>query len=251
MTEKREKEKEKNMEHERINDILLGPLERPALAWLVKIMPPWMTPDILTLIGTFAALLIMVSYWLTNIHIGFLWLASFGFILNWFGDSLDGNLARYRNIQRPKYGFFVDHIADTLNEMMIFLGIGLSPFVDFRIACLALIGYLMMSILVYVKTYVTGVFQLSYAKLGPTEIRALAILVNIIVFFGGNPMIKIGQTSYSFFNIILSGVAVLLVVFYVVSGLKTAYSFPPELPKKEKKPRKRPANGMNSEIKKI
>ena len=98
--------------HKRVNDILLGPIERPALNWLAAHMPAWMTPDGLTIIGVIGAVIILVSYGLSNLEPAFLWLASFGFFVNWFGDSLDGTLARYRKIERPKYGFFVDHTVD-------------------------------------------------------------------------------------------------------------------------------------------
>ena len=152
--------------HKRVNDILLGPLERPALQWLAAHMPDWVYPDLLTIIGTLGAVIIFLSYWLTNFDKGFLWLASLGLIINWFGDSLDGTLARYRNIQRPKYGFFVDHTVDALSEVLIILGLGLSPFIRFEIASLALIGYLLMSVLVYVRTCVKGEFVISYGGFG-------------------------------------------------------------------------------------
>ncbi|MGA9398496.1 MAG: CDP-alcohol phosphatidyltransferase family protein, partial [Anaerolineaceae bacterium] len=135
--------------HKRINDILFGPLERPALAWLAAHMPEWVTPDLLTMIGLLSSLLIFVSYWLTQKSSAFLWLASFGFVLNWFGDSLDGTLARYRKIERPKYGFFVDHVIDAIDEVMVFFGLGLSPYVTFTIANLALVAYLLVSVQVY------------------------------------------------------------------------------------------------------
>ncbi len=168
---------------ERINNILLGPLERPALAWMAKKMPAWVTPDLLTLTGLLATVIIFVSYILTNRNPAFLWLASFGFVLNWFGDSLDGTLSRYRHIERPRYGFFIDHTIDAISEVLIFLGLGLSPYIDFRIACLFLIGYLLLSILTYIATYVNGVFRISFLKLGPTEMRLIAIFINTFLFF--------------------------------------------------------------------
>jgi len=200
-------------DHERVNDILLGPLERPALQWLAAHMPAWMTPDILTGIGTFGAVLIAVSYWLTNYSEWFLWLASLGFVINWFGDSLDGTLARYRKIERPKYGFFIDHTVDALNETIIFLGFGLSSYLSFEIACLALIGYLLMSVLVYVTTAVSGVFKISYGKLGPTEIRAIAILINIFIFFVGNPAINLptGRTTIIDLAVLIIALALFLI----------------------------------------
>ena len=126
--------------HQRVNDILLGPWERPALAWLAAHMPGWMSPDKLTAIGFAGAVLIMLSYALSTRSAALLWLASLGFVVNWFGDSLDGTLARYRKIERPRYGYFVDHTVDSFNEFLIIMGLGLSPYVRFDVACLALIG---------------------------------------------------------------------------------------------------------------
>ena len=209
-------------DHERVNDILLGPLERPALQWLAAHMPAWMTPDILTGIGTFGAVLIAVSYWLTNYSEWFLWLASLGFVINWFGDSLDGTLARYRKIERPKYGFFIDHTVDALNETIIFLGFGLSPYLRFEIACLALIGYLLMSVLVYVSTAVSGVFKISYGKLGPTEIRAIAILINIFIFFFGNPSINLPTGGTTVIDLAALIIALALFLIFIGSSLQQA-----------------------------
>ena len=200
--------------HKRVNDILLAPLERPALAWLVKVMPSWVTPDMLTFFGFFAGILIGVSYLLTNLDKNFLWLADLGFILNWFGDSLDGNLARYRKIERPRYGFFIDHAVDIITEVFIFLGLALSPFVDFKIAVLALISYLCMTNLVFLITSVEGVFQISYGRLGPTEARVIAMSANTIIYFVGNPQVHMPFGTVSLYNLIVLGVIILLVSFF-------------------------------------
>lgn len=208
--------------HERVNDILLGPLERPALKWLAAHQPAWMTPDKLTLIGTFGAFLIAAAYWLSSKNIAWLWVVNLGFLINWFGDSLDGTLARYRKIERPRYGFFVDHTVDALNEVVIVLGLGLSPFVRFEIAALALIGYLLMSVLVYVRTYVDGVFKISYGKFGPTEVRVLVVLVNIIIFFFGNPAFELFSSQISAFDLFAGGITLVLFVVFVVSTAQQA-----------------------------
>ncbi len=128
--------------HERIHNMLLGPLERPALQWLSAHVPRWMDPDVLTFIGILGSLITLAGYWLTNFKSGFLWLATFGFVVNWFGDSLDGTVARFRGIERPKYGYFVDHTVDAFSQVLVFAGLGLSPYVRLEIACLALIGYI-------------------------------------------------------------------------------------------------------------
>lgn len=208
-------------DHKRINDILLGPLERPALAWLAAHMPGWVTPDLLTLIGLFSSALIFVSYWLTQKSPGFLWLASFGFVLNWFGDSLDGTLARYRKIERPRYGFFVDHIIDAIDEVMVFLGLGVSPYVSFTVANLALVAYLLISVQVYISTAVHSVFKISYGKLGPTEIRLIAILANTVIFFLGNPFVSLplGIGDVALYDVIVGVVTAILVYIFISSSI--------------------------------
>ena len=208
--------------HQRINDILLASLERPALNWLVARMPVWINPDILTGIGIFGAVIICGSYCLSNQHFEFLWLASLGFVINWFGDSLDGNLARYRHIERPKYGFFVDHTVDSFNEVLIVIGLGLSPYVSFNIACLGLIGYLLMSVLVYIRTYVDGIFQLSYGKFGPTEVRVILILLNTTMYFAGNPQIKLPLGFNTIYDLPIAMIALVLFMLYVVGSIKGA-----------------------------
>lgn len=207
--------------HQRINDILLGPLERPALAWLAKKMPAWVTPDLLTGLGFAASILIFVSYWLTTYNRNFLWLASFGLLLNWFGDSLDGNLARYRKIERPRYGMFVDHVTDTLSEILVFVGVGLSPYVDLKVALFGLVAYLNVSILVYLVMITKGVFKISMAKIGPTEIRAIGILANAVIFFIGNPIITTAWGAFSLYNGIITLVAVMLLVFFIIESIHT------------------------------
>lgn len=212
----------KSAAHKRINDILLGPLERPALQWLAARMPHWITPNILTGIGLLAAILICVSYWLTNYDKNFLWLASFGFVLNWYGDSLDGTIARYRKIERPKFGYYVDHTVDAITQLLIGLGIGLSPFVNFKYALFALIGYFLLSIHTYITIYVRGIFILSYVKLGPTEARVIAILVNSLVYFFNSPLniIKLGTITLYNFMAILAGAT--MIIIFLMSSIKQA-----------------------------
>ena len=208
--------------HRRVNDILLGPLERPALRWLAAHMPAWVNPDILTGVGILGSVVTFFSYWLTNINANFLWLASLGLVINWFGDSLDGTLARYRKIERPKYGFFVDHTVDAMSTLLVVFGLGLSPYVRFEIACLALISYLLMSVLAYIRTYVDGVFKISYGKFGPTEVRLIVIIANTVIYFVGNPVITLWFGAISIYDLIAGIVAALLAVIFVFSTIKQA-----------------------------
>jgi phosphatidylglycerophosphate synthase len=203
--------------HERVNDILLGPLERPALQWLAEHMPGWVTPDVLTTIGIFGSVITFAGYWASSSAAAFLWLASLGLVVNWFGDSLDGTLARHRKIERPKFGFFIDHTMDAISETLIVFGLGLSPFVSFEVAAVALIGYLLMSVLVYVRTYVTGEFRISYGRFGPTEVRVIIILFNAVLFFVGVREVSLWFGEVSIYDIAIGGLGVALIVVFLVS----------------------------------
>lgn len=209
--------------HKRVHDMILGPLERPTLQFLASKMPAWVNPDILLGFGMFGSFIIIIGYLLTNFNSAFLWLASLGFVINWFGDSLDGTLARYRKIERPKYGFFVDHTADSLSMVMIFVGLGLSAYVRLDIAALACIGYLLMTILTYIGAFVSGEFRISYAKIGPTEMRLTAIIVNILLFFFGNPQLRFtSEYSISAADITILFIAIALFVTFIISTLREA-----------------------------
>ncbi|NIR51110.1 CDP-alcohol phosphatidyltransferase family protein [candidate division KSB1 bacterium] len=212
----------KKTSHKRSNDILLGPLERPAINWLAARMPMWMTPDALTTIGFLGAFVTGVSYWLANLDKNFLWLASLGFIINWFGDSLDGSLARYRKIERPKFGYFIDHTMDAMEQLVIILGLGLSPYVRFKFAMLALAGYYLVSIYTYIATYVSDVFKLSYGKVGPTEVRVIAILMNVVMYVVGVPAMSLPLGMVSFYDILCIAIGSSLILIFVISTWKQA-----------------------------
>ena len=206
--------------HRRVNDILLGPLERPALRWLAEHSPAWVTPDTLTAVGVLGTLMTAAGYLLTLLHPAFLWLASLGFVVNWYGDSLDGTLARFRHIERPKFGFFIDHTVDAFSEIAIVLSLGISHLVRFDLASIALIGYLLMSILVLILTAVTGEFRISYGKLGPTEVRLILILVNTLAFFTGNPTLPISGINITLFDVFVAFIAALLYFFAIQTAVK-------------------------------
>lgn len=211
--------------HQRVNDILLGPLERPALKWLAAHMPAWITPDTCTAIGVLGAIVISVSYALTTLDRNFLWLASLGFVINWFGDSLDGTLARHRHIERPVFGFFLDHVVDAGSETMIFLGMGLTPYINFSLACLTLNAYLLLSVLVFVRTSAVGEFKISYSKLGPTEIRVLAIMLNAWMYFGHPQSFSFtawifGQVSLTQYDLVVACITLLLFYFFTVTAIQ-------------------------------
>ncbi len=208
--------------HQRVNDILLGRLERRLLAWFCARMPAWVTPDILTAVAFLAGLVIAAGYALTNLSRAFLWLSSLGLVLHWFGDSLDGSLARYRGIERPRYGFFIDHSMDTIVEVVIAAGIGISPFVRFDCVLFALTAYLMMSVSASITACATGIFQISYGKLGPTELRATIIIANTIFFFAENPVVGYLYGPVTFCDLIAVAIAIFLTLAFFVTTLRTA-----------------------------
>ena len=170
----------KQEQSQRIQTSVLNDLEKRVLIWLAQRQPRWMTSDKLTAIGVLGAGVVAVGYVLSNRHVGWLWLASLGYLLNWYGDSLDGTLARVRNTQRPIYGFFLDHNVDGVTMAIMCIGAGLSNMLNLYIAMAVLAVYLMLSISVYINAHLKGEFKLTYAGMGPTEFRLIMIVVNTL-----------------------------------------------------------------------
>ncbi len=121
----------------RVQKNWLAVSERRLLTWLCGMMPASITPDRLTAIGMVGAALVFVGYLGSNLATWWLWIALLGYVVQWFGDSLDGSLARFRGIERPSYGYFLDHSCDGAANLLIVAGIGLSPFVDMTVAMIA------------------------------------------------------------------------------------------------------------------
>lgn len=167
----------------RIQTSVLNALEKKLLVWLAGKQPCWMTSDILTLIGVIGSVVVAVGYALSNYNINWLWLASFGFFVNWYGDSLDGTLARVRNAQRPVYGFYLDHCVDGVTMTIMCIGAGLSDMLNLYIAMAVLVIYLLLSISVYINAHLKGEFKLTYAGMGPTEFRLIMIIVNTLFIY--------------------------------------------------------------------
>ena len=168
------------MPAKRLNDSALGALERPALAWAASRLPEWITPGHLTAIGLIGALAAATGYCASRWSLQWLWLASAGLFVNWVGDSLDGTLARLRHIERPRYGFFVDHTSDLFAQTAVFLGLGASPCAHFGVACLALVTFLGAFVYSLICLRVRNSLRITYFGFGPTEIRALLIAGNLL-----------------------------------------------------------------------
>lgn len=179
------------MPAKRLNESALGGLERPALAWIAERLPAGVTPDQLTAIGIAGALAAAAGYLLSRFSLAWLWFASAGLIVHWAGDSLDGTLARLRRIERPRYGFFVDHTSDLFAQSLIFLALGFSPCARLPIACLGLIAFLMAFVYSLICAEVRDTFRITYFGFGPTEIRALLIAGNLMTLCTG--VVQFGQ----------------------------------------------------------
>lgn len=195
---------------------LLAPLERVCLNWLARNMPRWVKPDHLTLLGFAAMLIAGASYACARSWpAAALLTVNLCLAINWFGDSLDGTLARARNKQRPRYGFYVDHIIDAFGMMFVICGLALSGLMSWNIALGLLVVYFMLSIDVYLATYTIGTFRISFYKFSPTELRILLAIGNLRAishpttgFFGG---------KYLFFDIGAAAAIALIAVVLVVS----------------------------------
>ena len=222
----------------RTNDILLGPLERPALQFFARNMPSWVNSDMLTVLGLFGSLLAGFAY----VMVGqgemkgnpWLFIASLGFVINWFGGSLDGTLVRYRHHERPNYGYYTDHAIDGITTVVLFAGIGLSGLARFDISLIALAGYMLLMIQVYLKTHVTGTFEMTSIGIGPTEVRLFVIILNTVLYFTGiggylwTPTLRGEEIGMTIGSIIVLGFGIAFLGYYVYQVLRTAVTLAAE-----------------------
>nr|WP_294851248.1 CDP-alcohol phosphatidyltransferase family protein [uncultured Sphingomonas sp.] len=205
---------------DRIQENLLARNERRLLTAICARLPASVTPDKLTSLGLFGGFLIGLGYVLSAYNPVWLWLSVFAYFLHWFGDSLDGSLARYRHIERPRFGYFIDHSVDVIGTLMIIGGLGLSPFVRFDIAMIALVGYFMMSIHAFLAARVLGELKLSYVAAGPTELRLLLITLTIAMYVTGWHNGDQGQLTP--FDWLVGAVGAFLMMLFLYQTLTTA-----------------------------
>ena len=151
---------------------------------IARRLPRWVLPDDLTVLGVVSAGGILAAYALSNETSAWLWVASALLVVHWLGDSLDGTLARVRAIQRPRYGYYLDHLVDALATALIGLGLGLSPYMLLSVGALIVVGYLILSINVYLESSALGRFSIGYGRLGPTELRLVVIALNTALALG-------------------------------------------------------------------
>lgn len=205
---------------DRIQENLVARVERRILNWLCARLPARVSPDMLTAFGMFGALLVFAGYLGSNMDRNWLWLSVFGYVAHWFGDSLDGSLARFRKIERPRYGYFLDHSCDGLATTLLVVGIGLSPFVQLEIALVALAGYLLMSIHAFLSVRVLGQLRLSYLNAGPTEMRLILIALTLAMYFTGRENPVLWQLNP--FDIFVVSVGLLLIALFLKQTFEVA-----------------------------
>jgi len=203
----------------RIQQNWLATQERRLLTWLCDHMPAWVTPDRLTTLGIAGAAMTFVGYVASNLGPAWLLLAIAGYAVQWFGDSMDGSLARFRHIERPSYGYFIDHSCDGLATLLILAGMGLSPFVTMDYAMIALAGYLLLSIHAFLSARVLGELKLSYLSAGPTELRVMLIVLTVMMMVLGSGPGLFGR--WSGFDIFVGSVGTILIVLFVAQTLVT------------------------------
>ena len=183
----------------RLQEAVTAGVERKILHWIAARLPARVNSDHLTIVGFLAQLLAGLAYAAARWNRWALALATFFIAVNWFGDSLDGTLARWRNQQRPRYGFYVDHMIDTFGAAFLMAGLAVSGYLHWQVALGMLFAFLVLSIEGYLATYTLGTFQLSYGLLGPTEIRILLAIGNIVLFY--KPMVHAFGSPYRLFDV--------------------------------------------------
>ena len=190
---------------------LLARPEARVLEWIARRLPRYVMPDHLTLLGVLAAVGIAAAYALSNRDPVWLWAASGLLVVHWLGDSLDGTLARVRRTERPRYGYYLDHLVDAIATALIGIGLGLSPYMLLATGLVIVVAYLVLSINTYLETNVLGVFSLGYGRLGPTEARLALIVVNTLLALGLAPAVSLVGVGVTVLDVVGLAVAALMV----------------------------------------
>lgn len=205
---------------ERLQGNILARGERRLLNWICARLPAFATPDKMTALGFFGAILIAAGYVLSAYNSNWLWLSVAAYFINWFGDSLDGSLARFRKIERPDYGYFLDHSVDCLAIIFIVGGIGLSPYVEYEVSTIPLLGYLLLAIHTFISAKVLGEFQLAHAGGGPTELRIMLVILTIGMWALGP--VPFGYGNFTIFDAFAFVVGSILFGLFISSTWRTA-----------------------------
>jgi phosphatidylglycerophosphate synthase len=205
-----------------VQENLVARQEKRLLAWMCARMPAWVTPDQLTLLALFGALMIGAGYALSFYGLGWLWLSIAGYVVHWVGDSTDGSLARYRGIERPRYGYFLDHSCDGLALVMMAAGAAMGPFFRVDAVFIALAGYLLLAVHAFLSVKVLGELKLSHAGAGPTEARLILIALTFVMMALGPDAGRGLVAGYSGYDIFVAVAGVILIAIFAVQTFLTA-----------------------------
>jgi archaetidylinositol phosphate synthase len=200
---------------------LLANPERRLLRGIARRLPRSIRSNHLSALGVLGAVGAGVAYAMGGFDVRWLWVSSAMLVLNWFGDSLDGTLARVRGVERPNFGYYLDHVLDAFSTAVVGIGIGLSPFVSFPVALAAVIVYLMMAINIYLESSVFGVFRLAYGVFGPTEARIALIMANtgLAILVAPGAMAPMVTSVGSAFVGLLGGIMMVMLLVRFVRNL--------------------------------
>lgn len=200
------------MQHQRVNHGFLAGQEQRALYWLVKRIPAWVKPDHLTAVGVGGAVVVMIGFLLANLSPWSVLVVICGLLLNWYGDSLDGTLARYRCIERPQIGYLIDHSCDLISQTLIFLGFGLSPYFTMFSALFALSMYFLMTSYTYLKVMIMRTHQLAYGGMGATELRLALACWSLMAIPAGAGLTTARWAGY---RVLDEGVGTLWILIFI------------------------------------
>jgi archaetidylinositol phosphate synthase len=198
----------------RVNSSFVAGPERWLLQAMVSRLPAWCTPNGMTLFGLLGGCVVILGYALSRGSAHWLWLANLGLVIHWIGDSLDGTLARYRRIERKRYGFYLDQVMDALGNVMIAIGVGLSPDARLDMALFVLATFHMLSIQVYVRAIVDREFHLAVGRLGPTEMRLGIFAMNVLIWIFGAPAIYLFGKAFTWCDMLMAATGVGLFALY-------------------------------------
>lgn len=197
---------------DREESFLLAVPEKRLLRWLAAKLPRWILPDDMTAVGVLSALAVAAAYQASNDAIWWLWVASALLVVQWIGDSLDGTLARVRKIERPTYGYYLDHLVDAISTAAIGIGLGLSPFMLLSTGTLIVVAYLILSINVYLESFAFNRFSIGYGRIGPTEIRLILIALNTALALKLGLDFELVGLDLTVFDVVGLGIAATMVV---------------------------------------
>lgn len=204
----------------RINETFTAEAEKRFLLRICQRIPGWVTSDMLTMLGIVGSAFAFIGYWLSTYSPRWLIVAIAGIFVNWLGDSLDGTLARYNNAERPQYGFFLDHITDTVAIGLVAIGIGVSPYASITSGLVVLLGYYLLVIMTMATCIATGLFRISFNGLGPTEIRLVIVFFTITAGLLPTPIFHWGAQIYTIYDIIIIAVTGLILATFFIHASK-------------------------------